>query len=342
MQRSWDKGLNLFFGICSLLGLILTVATLTFTFNKINIKPPDELAQIYQSLLTIYKILGGSVVSLIIIILLQALTYHRHVEKMQQQLGELPMKNEQLTELVNYYIRIYKYISQSLHNICHSYRYIYLILRDAVIELRREKTQITEEECKEISNKFERFMLAFLVNLKEYLDVITEDDCSICIKLVKDDKVKTLFRDPYNYYYRQRSDFSQDGSQFIFKITENYAFKLISDKSCKETFFACDNLRDHREYFNANPDWRNLYNATMVVPIQANLTGEKLKREYYIIGFLCCDNFEGGFENKEIKNLIASAGDLMFSLLHIYDRFVDLAIKKGFKNEALQRYKYWD
>jgi len=116
---------------------------------------------------------------------------------------------------------------------------------------------------------------------------------------------------------------------------------LIVDKASKETFFVCDDLEAHEKYFNINHEWNKLYNATIVVPIQANLSGNKRKEEMRILAFLCCDNTAGGFENKEMKDFLSATGDLLFNLFHLYDRFAQLAKEKGFTNETLREYDYW-
>ena len=335
-----NKIINILFGLCSLVGLIITVATLTHTLNKINaITEPTE---IYSNLSLIYKTLGYAVVSLIVIFIIQSILFNNNLTKLQQQLGLLPVENEQLTDKVDNYIRIYRSTTNSIHNIIHSYRYIYILLRDAVIELRKENCNLSDKECSYISTAFEKYIFSFLLNVTTTFNVITDDDCAACIKLLRDGKVKTLYRDPYSYRYRKKSDRTQRGKIFIYNISDNYAFDVIANNTTKETFFSCDDLTSHEKYFNRNHEWNKLYNATIVVPIQANLSGDKNKNEMHIIGFICCDNTRGGFENREAKDFISATGDLMFNLFHLYDRFIQLSLKKGFDNEALQRYDDWN
>lgn len=94
---------------------------------------------------------------------------------------------------------------------------------------------------------------------------------------------------------------------------------------------------------NANPDWNKLYNATLVVPIQANASGNKQKKEMKVLGFICSDNMNGNFANKEVKDFLSSIGDLLFNLFFLYDRFAFLTKEEEFsRNEKLQQYDYWD
>jgi len=335
-----NKTMNMLFGVCSLVGLVITIATLTHTLNKINAL--SEVTEIYSNLSVIYKALGYTIVALIVIFLVQSILFNNNLTKLQQQLGRLPVENEQLADKADNYIRIYKGTTGSIHNIIHSYRYIYILLRDAVIELRKDDCSLSEKECRSISNSFEKYIFHFLLNLTTTFNVITDDDCAACIKLLRDGKIKTLYRDPYSYRYRKKSDRTQRGEIFIYNTSDNYAFNLITNNATQETFFSCDDLLSHEKYFNRNHEWKKLYNATIVVPIQANLSGDKNKNEMHIIGFICCDNMTGGFENREAKDFISATGDLMFNLFHLYDRFIQLSLKKGFDNEALHQYDNWN
>lgn len=335
-----NKTLNFIFGVCSFLGLIVTIVALNNTLNKIELISGQP--EVYKNLALIYKTLGISIVALIVIFLLQSFLFNVNISKLQRKLGELPLENKHLTEFINHYIRVNRSTTSSIHNITHSYRYIYILLRDIVIDLRKKDSKTTENECRKICNEFEKYILSLLSNITSTFNVITQDECAACIKILKNNKVKTLYRDPDSYRARKNSDYTQKGQIFIYNVVNNFAFNLIADEASKETFFACDDLSNHDRYFNMNHEWNKLYDATIVVPIQANLSGNKRKKKMHILAFLCCDNMSGGFENKEVKDFLSATGDLMFNLFHIYDRFAQLAKKKGFSNETLREYDYWD
>ncbi len=280
-----NKTLNLIFGICSLLGLIATLVTLNTTLHQID--SISDQAEVYKNLALIYKTLGISIVALIVIFLIQSFLFNANVSKLHRDLGGLPLKNEQLAELVNHYIRINISTTSSIHNIAHSYRYIYILLRDIVIDLRKPDGNTTENDCIRICNEFDKFILSLLSNITSTFDVITEDGCATCIKLVKNNKVKTLYRDPGSYRVRKNSDYTQQGKIFIYNVVDNFAFNLIADENSKETFFACDELSEHDGYHNRNHEWNKLYDATIVVPVQANLSGNKRKKKMHLLAFLC-------------------------------------------------------
>ncbi len=104
----------------------------------------------------------------------------------------------------------------------------------------------------------------------------------------------------------------------------------------------CDDLSQHNSYKNRNYEWSKLYNATIVVPIQANLSGDKRNKNMVILGFLCCDNITGGFDRKEVKDFLAAIGDLLFNLFHLYDRLFQLMSKKGIHNDRSREYDNWN
>lgn len=341
-----DKTLNLIFGICSLLGLVITLVTLNNTLNQIEVVADGSI--IYENLAVIYKTLGISVFALIGIFLLQSFLFNNNISKLQRELGELPLEkkhltdvNEHLTDIINHYIRVNRSTTSSIHNIAHYYRYTMILLMDMVIDLRKKNSTADEDKCRKICNEFEKYLFSLLASVTATIKVITQDECASCIKIIKNNQVKTFYRDPNSYRSRRNSDYTQNGALFVYDIADNFAFNLISDPNSKETFFACDDLEKHDRYYNRNYDSGKLYNATIVVPIQANLSGNKRKKEMHLLGYLCCDNMQGGFENKEVKDFLSATGDLLYNLFILFDRFYLLSNDKGFSNETLQDYGHW-
>jgi len=340
------KTLNTFFGLCSLVGLIFTLFTLINTLNEIKLLS-DENAVI-ADLASIYQVLGGTILALIFIFLIQSYLFNSNISKLQNQLGELPLENKHLldvneyqTDIINHYIRITRSTTDSIHNITHYYRYITILLRDTVIDLRKDECKTDNDACRKICNEFEKYIFSLLSSMTSTLEVMTQDECSTCIKIIKSNKIKTFYRDSNSYRNRRDSDHTPTGQVFVYDISDNFAFNLIADPNSKETFFACNDLKKFKGYFNRNFGWDSLYNATFVVPIQANLSGNKRKKEMHILGFLCCDNMLGNLETQEIKDFLSSIGDLLYNLFILYDRFYLLSNDKGLNNETLQNYGHW-
>lgn len=331
-----DKTINNIFGICSLIGLIITVGALTTTLHQIEIISGNDAA--YKSLAEIYRNLGITIIALITIFLIQSFLYNKKISELEAKLGELPLQNKNLTQEANHYIRLHNIVTKSLHNITHYYRYNQIALQEDISVLAKYKNGISIDRCRKTSSEFEKYMLFLLSNITSTVNIITKDECSACIKIMKKNKVKTLYRDPNSCRERRKSDYTDDGNIFIYDVKDNYAFKIITDSNSKETFFCCDNLIDHERYENKNREWNRLYNATIVVPIQAR---NKEKNDINVLGFLCCDNMSGGFESKELKDYISSIGDLLYNIVHMYDIYVQLANNTGLTNEKLQRYDYW-
>ena len=340
------KTLNTFFGLCSLLGLVFTLYTLVSTLNEIKLLSKENV--VIANLASIYQTLSWTILALIIIFLIQSYLFNSNISKLQHQLGELPLENKHLvdvneyqTEIINHYIRVTRSTTDSIHNITHYYRYITILLRDTVIDLRKNNSVTDNNQCRKICNEFEKFMFSLLSSTTSTLEVITQDECSTCIKLINNNKIKTFYRDSNSYRNRRDSDYTAFGQVFVYDVIDNFAFNLIADPNAKETFFVCDNLKEFKDYYNRNFDWNKLYNATFVVPIQANLSGNKRKKEMHILGFLCCDNMIGNLENQEVKDFLSSIGDLLYNLFIFYDRFYLLSNDKGLSNETLQNYGHW-
>lgn len=168
--------------------------------------------------------------------------------------------------------------------------------------------------------------------------------------------VRTFFRDPISYRKRK----STDRSLPFYKYRTNTAFTDILEN--KSSYFCIDNLRNYsknveNDYQNGNRFWYDYYNACLVAPIRlkvpvkrqkgggedrdAHETQENVKipNEYRApefhekpqeklffseLGFICIDNFEGGFiDNEALIELINGFGDLLYVFWYQYDRMAE-------------------
>lgn len=326
---------NIFETIAKVVGFGASLLALIVTVRSFMQKTPEN-----QDLNNVIILLCSLVVIFAVTMLTQIYLYDKALSKLR----DLPAKNQELSAELRHYIRIYSTITESFHNICHSHRYVELQLLDVITKM-EAGIECNKDACRRYAHMFEGFIIqTCLTGISLTLSAITKNDCAVCIKIVNGQKLKTLYRDPQSYRKRKKSDYTQKGTPFIYSITENYAFRLIVDKNHKDAFFCCDDLLKHPHYpdNNRNPEWTKLYNATIVVPIRANPTGQKKgKEEYKLLGFLCCDNTHGGFANTEVLDLVSSIGDMMFNLLFLWDRFVGLAIEAGLENEIMLKYKDW-
>ena len=186
--------------------------------------------------------------------------------------------------------------------------------------------------------------MTFYLFSNPYFSSITQDRCATCIKILNEQgKIQTFFRDPISHRSRKKSDYNQDGTRFIYKLADNYAFDIITDEKFKQTTFICDNLKDFKEYKNTNPSWQKCYNACAVVPIQTRLLGTQGGgNKHHLLGFICVDNFKGGFESSEVKDLLSGYGDILYNVFVKYDKIVYTGATKGVTNERVKIYTCWN
>lgn len=227
--------------------------------------------------------------------------------------------------LKNQYI-VNKYQSELFHSIAHYQRNILARL------LEFNKQDFKPSDIDDIKNRFHDFLVILTSNVQSYFSFITQDNCSVTIKKVCDDKVhvKPLFRDPVNFNKRKKSDeeYQENGGQY--KIGKNTAFKIITDPTLKNNFFYDDKLNELADagyYENSNPKWRELYNATIVVPISMLLR----KNSRDVIGFLTVDNIKGGLANDTNKEFLFGIADLLYNVFLNYSNFIKFVEQKNEK-----------
>ena len=173
-------------------------------------------------------------------------------------------------------------------------------------------------------------MLYLLDNIKTTYDILSEDECSVCIKMIlvgkneknievkgdnnlRDVYIKTYMRDSFSY--RQRNFIDERVPTFPYH--ENTAFQVILEERYPDSFFLSNDLGEFEKgYRNYRNDWSEFYNSCMVVPIRIQIRNGG----YIVIGFICIDNVEGGFDSTG-KDLLAAIGDHLF---HIFRAFSDL------------------
>lgn len=191
-------------------------------------------------------------------------------------------------------------MAEIFHNYAHKYRSIvtdvYLSYPDQ--ELDHYRT-------------LKEFLVYMMANVKEIFDITTGDSCAVCVKVLQRNDVRTLVRDSISERRRSQADGVK-----VFDYRRNTAFRYILDEKFKDSFYLSNNMKIEKVYENANPYWRELYNSTLVVPIRI-VTNEET-HVARVIGFICVDNFKGGFTRTSI-DLLASFADLLFHMWHLID-----------------------
>lgn len=229
----------------------------------------------------------------------------RHADRARQDYNAEKDKVLDLQEKNRELLRSHEVIAKAIHNICHRYRDVLTHFYFA---------QITGDRAILNGDILPRFYVETITNVKEIFDVITNDSCSVCFKIIdRDNYLSTVLRDPVSGRAREAADNSPDLARYDYR--RNTAFLKILDKEDPATYFASDDLKElHRagRYKNDNADWQKLYNATLVAPLR--FFYDKKNRESSVLGFICVDNFAGGLDNAAAKDLLAWFADLCFHL----------------------------
>lgn len=197
-------------------------------------------------------------------------------------------------------------LAQIFHNVYHEYRRIVHKMYFAL-----ECQNYTDFEG--IKSSFKAFMIYVLANIKEVFDVMTGDECAVCIKFLNEKLVvKTFMRDSVSYRRRAIADRTLPEYQYH----ENTAFSQILDARSPVSHYLSNNLLKETTYVNINKSWQNYYNATVVVPVR--LIVQKNPEKSNILGFICVDNFKGNFRGEAAVDILASFCDSFFHLLTLF------------------------
>jgi hypothetical protein len=159
--------------------------------------------------------------------------------------NEIELREKEILKLINDINKLRFSSEQSaeiVHNFCHEYRCImgYILGCDP---------GMGKEDYLKISNSFHKFMLFALSNIKELFDILTGNECAVCIKIIVDEaSVKTFLRDPVSY--RSRSEI--DRKMQSFPIMGNTAFDVITNPQLSDTYYICNDLKNEDQYTNLN------------------------------------------------------------------------------------------
>lgn len=312
-----------FYGFLTVLGLVFTVLYTYFAFKE-GIK--DE--EIWKIVL----LLCSSLIVLLVVLIFNTRYFSRRVT----ELSQIPQDYNFLREEKDRFDIVLNQISECSHIITHYYRNINARLN----QILENPDEFKEPEILENLQRFDDFLINITANLKSYFTLITNDNCSITIKLLNKENgyVKTFFRDPVNFKKRKDSDFYNNGKCHY---SDNTAFEIIMDEKYSNIYFSEDDLTDlHNifQYKNPNPIWYKYYNSTLVVPISMVLSSND--RE--IIGFLSVDNFKGNLASNANKEYLFFVADLLYCIFVTYSNVIKFAQSKGISHEKISRFANWN
>jgi len=296
MKKNFIDNKELIFGYASILGTVITMVYTAYAAYRSALSFNFSATVIALCLVNAFLVLSSAAT------LRRYFVLQRHYNPLVNEINNL--KSFQTT------------VAKVIHNINHQGRILINKMYNGVL-----LSEANKERQLELS--FEKFILFLLDNVKEIFDVITADQCSVCIKLIIPNKdnpeqtfVKTHHRDSISFRERRKSDAALKDYPYY----ENTAFKKIIRKEYSNTFYVCNNLKEEKSYTNLNPEWSDYYNATLVVPISLPIQGES-NQSIIMIGFLCVDNMKGNFDDKVAGNILAAIADLTFLIYKSFDDY---------------------
>jgi len=232
-------------------------------------------------------------------------------------------------------------LSECSHISTHYLRNIDLCFQDI---LDKDEADVLPEELINAIDRFEYFLINITTNLQSYFSQITDDNCSITIKLLNFNNYEGAPCDMLKTYYRDNVNFKKRSSSGVSKYclaSSNTAFNLIMNPDVTNTYFAHDDLdtlyKEHN-YINPNTNWNEYYTSTIVVPISV-VSGEN-QRE--ILGFLSVDNFKGGLAINSNKEFLFSIADLLYLAFGKYNAIINLSLTKGISHDKISKYTSWN
>lgn len=146
-------------------------------------------------------------------------------------------------------------------------------------------------------------------NLARIFSDYTGHNCHACLKKYDPgtSMVETLVRDnPVGLYPRY------DHAPLEYPVNDNTA--LFTIVTLNEEFYCSNDLNKERNYTNHNKDWPKYYDATLVIPFPPS----RGTRDSDTRGFLCIDNFDGGFDPQVGRSILALFATFYYHILETY------------------------
>lgn len=137
----------------------------------------------------------------------------------------------------------------------------------------------------------------------------TGNICHACLKKYDPgtSMVETMVRDdPVGPYPRY------DHAPLEYPVNDNTA--LFTIVNLNEEFYCSNDLNAEENYNNHNKDWPKYYDATLVIPFPPSRGTQDSDTR----GFLCIDNFNGGFDPQVGSSILALFATFYYHILEMY------------------------
>jgi len=303
----------------SIVGYIASLLTIGQTLVSLillsaNQQPMNSNSPLWQQIISLGAVLL-CIVSLCIILVNSQIKN----ERIGQELKIIENDKISLSNDLKERNDIISSLSQINHNINHQNRQM---LYELYEELYADTHQSSKIEV--LNNKYRGYLQNFTSNVKSAFDTITKDkSCAVYISLLKeyndDFFVETAYRDPTSYTVRNNLDMQMPS----YNINNFTPFKHILSETNNDTYFACDNCKDYRNFCDRNDDWLDFYNSCLTVPIRART--DKSTNTHNYIGFITVDNRYGRLNNKDAINLLCSYADTLYMNMNIMIDLINMA-----------------
>ncbi len=318
---SWDRALTSVSLFASLIGAAVTVSLLRY---------PDQIPYyiIYRDLGVLIGLLIISAVLLVRFIRQEVtLTAKMHAQEVARE-AQIQMVESQLTELSKH-LKLEPKSFQEAHILVHNYRdELFKTYSDHLIvhQLTRDEQRLFSRICDYVTDSIRDSLLHYF----RFKRIDIGEDVHVSVKLVvspsaviehipniKEEKKRqiqtknkwiiTIYRDHYTYlHHRDRETHSS-----IYSIDGNTAYHHIVNLG--HQCFVSNDLRSMGPtYHNENPNWRQHYNAALVVPIRYHCEDVEACRCF---GLLTADSLNEKrlalYDECICRDIMAHAADLL-------------------------------
>ncbi|PWT81339.1 MAG: hypothetical protein C5B44_03960 [Acidobacteria bacterium] len=164
----------------------------------------------------------------------------------------------------------------------------------------------------------------FVNRVKDIFDIYSSTgQCAVCIKFfVFEDtvaargstKISTALRDDVSMLHRRQID--RNPALKEYDANNNTAFFELLAPQRDMRYFFCNNLKNLKDYQNANPHWRKYYNSAIVVPIKPS-HGHVQESA---LGFLCVDSKSGQFNEDIAVDTLVLIATLLYNHLGLFQQ----------------------
>lgn len=229
-----------------------------------------------------------------------------------------------------------KKVTSNIHNLLHNVRDVYFDIMHS-----HKKNTLSEHW---LAKTYKSELPKILDNLCTVMGAYTSKEISACIKLITysdpNDTVDLENATLVTFCRSSNSDHNRNAYETTSRpilLRENTDFYEVLSKDYEKIYFYQGDLVDYENrlkvngerYKNSNPNWKDFYRGTIVVPIRIEydkLYHLKQDEAYHVIGFLCIDSMSTDAFTKQREkynvDLAFAYADVIYILLGQYRHYL--------------------